>query len=132
MAMQEAKLLFQPDASAPAMGRRVLESLSDTLTPSALDDARLLLTELLTNAIQHAHLSDNDRISVSVRREPLGVVLVEVSDPGDGLPPPDARPPGSGNGWGFILLDRLADEWGIEPVPDGGTRAWFRLGQRDG
>jgi anti-sigma regulatory factor (Ser/Thr protein kinase) len=130
MAMQEARVLFQPDPWAPAMGRRVLDSLSDTLAPSTLDDARLLLTELLTNAIRHAHLSDDDRISVAVLREPSGV-LVEVSDPGDGPPPPDARRPGSGSGWGFTLLDRLADEWGIEPLPDGGTLAWFRLGRRD-
>src|SRR5262245_49341538 len=131
MAMQEAKVLFQPEASAPAMGRRVLDGLSDTMAPSILDDARLLLTELLTNAIQHAHLSLDDRISVSVRREPTGL-LVEVADPGDGMPPSGERRPGSGSGWGLILLDRLADEWGIEPLSDGGTLAWFRLGLRDG
>ena len=129
--MQEARVLFQPEASAPAMGRRLLEGLSDTLTPSTLDDARLLLTELVTNAIRHAHLAPEDRISVSVRRESAGL-LVEVADPGDGLPPPSAPRPGSGSGWGLILLDRLADEWGIDPMPDGGTLAWFRLRQRDG
>jgi anti-sigma regulatory factor (Ser/Thr protein kinase) len=135
MAMQEARVLFQPEASAPAMGRRVLEGLSDTLAPSTLDDARLLLTELLTNAIQHAHLERDERISVSVRREPTAL-LVEVADPGDGLPDGSSlaasRRPGSGSGWGLVLLDRLADEWGIEALPDGGTLAWFRLGQPDG
>jgi anti-sigma regulatory factor (Ser/Thr protein kinase) len=131
MAMQEARVLFQPDASAPAMGRRVLDGLSDTLSLSTLDDARLLLTELLTNAIQHANLTRDDRISVSVQRESRGV-LVEVADPGEGLPTTGARRPGSGSGWGLILLDRLADEWGIEPLPAGGTLAWFRLRQRDG
>jgi anti-sigma regulatory factor (Ser/Thr protein kinase) len=131
MAMQEAKVMFQPEPSAPAMGRRILDGLSDTLAPSTLDDARLLLTELLTNAIRHAHLSRDDRIAVSVRRERAGL-LVEVADPGDGLPPSDQRRPRTGSGWGLTLLDRLADEWGIEPLPDGGTLAWFRLGQRDG
>ncbi|MGH3027829.1 MAG: ATP-binding protein [Gaiellaceae bacterium] len=129
MAMQEAKVLFQPDASAPAMGRRLLDGLSDTMPPSTLDDARLLLTELLTNAIQHAHLSQDDRISVSVRRQATGLV-VEVADSGDGIPGSAAQRPGSGSGWGLTLLDRLADEWGIEPLPDGGTLAWFHLGER--
>lgn len=131
MAMQEAKVLFQPEVSAPAMGRRVLDGLSDTMAPSTLHDARLLLTELLTNAIQHAHLDRDDRISVSVRREPTGL-LVEVADPGDGFPPAGVRRPDWGSGWGLILLDRLADEWGIEALPDGGgTLAWFRLDQPD-
>lgn len=126
MAMQEARMLFRPDATAPAMGRRILDGLVDELPLSTLDDARLLLTELITNAIQHGHLEHGDRISVTVRRE-AAALLVEVSDPGDGIPPLDGRPPGSSNGWGMTLLDRLADSWGVEPVPDGGTFAWFRL-----
>jgi anti-sigma regulatory factor (Ser/Thr protein kinase) len=131
MAMREARLLFQPEVSAPAMGRRVLDGLSDTLAPSTLDDARLLLTELLTNAIKHAHLNADDRISVAVRRDARGL-LVEVADPGDGLPPPGERRPGLSSGWGLILLDRLADEWAIESPAEGGTLAWFRLGERAG
>jgi two-component sensor histidine kinase len=129
MAMQEARVLFRPDATAPAMGRRILDGLGDRLPVGMLDDARLLLTELITNAIQHGHLEHGDKISVTVRRETAGVV-VEVADPGDGISPSDGQPPGSGSGWGLTLLDRLADSWGIEPVADGGTRAWFRLAER--
>jgi two-component sensor histidine kinase len=124
MSMLEARLLFGPEATAAAMGRRVLEGLSDGLEPSTLDDARLLLTELIANAIQHGNLDGADRISVVVRRQ-AGDVIVEVTDPGQGVPA--AVRPGSGNGWGLTLLERLADEWGIDPRPDGGTVAWFRL-----
>ena len=129
MAMQEAKVLFRPAATAPAMARRLLDGLGDGLEPSLLDDARLLLTELITNAIQHGHLERGDQIAVTVRREADGII-VEVVDPGDGMPPLDSRGPGSGSGWGLTLLERLADEWGVEPVPDGGTLAWFRLAKR--
>ena len=83
-----------------------------------LDDARLLLTELITNAIRHGHLEHGDRIAVTIRRE-AAALLVEVSDPGDGIAPSDSRPPGSGDGWGLTLLDRLAEAWGVEPLPDG-------------
>ena len=127
--MQEARVLFRPNASAPAMGRRILDGLADGLSISMLDDARLLLTELITNAIQHGHLEHGDRISLTVRREAAGIV-VEVSDPGDGIPSSDGRPPTSRNGWGLTLLERLADAWGVEAVPEGGTRAWFRLAER--
>lgn len=125
--MHEARLLFGPGVSAPAMGRRALDGLSDGLAPSTLDDARLLLTELIANAIRHGDLDGGDQISVVVRRQADGVV-VEVSDPGVG--PPIVLQPGSRSGWGLTLLDRLADEWGLEPNPDGGTRAWFRLTER--
>jgi anti-sigma regulatory factor (Ser/Thr protein kinase) len=122
-------MLFRPNATAPAMGRRILDALADGLPLGVLEDARLLLTELITNAIQHGHLEHGDRIAVTIRRE-AAALLVEVSDPGDGIPPSDGRPPGSGGGWGLTLLDRLADAWGVEPVPDGGTLAWFRLTER--
>ena len=124
MSMREAKLLFGPEATAAAMGRRVLDGLSDGLEPTRLDDARLLLTELIANAIQHGNLDAADRISVVLRRGADGI-LVEVADPGEGVPV--AVEPGSGNGWGLTLLERLADEWGLEPRVDGGTLAWFRL-----
>ena len=129
MAMQEARVLFRPDATAPAMGRRILDGMGDGLAPSMLEDARLLLTELITNAIQHGHLERGDRISVTVRREAAGII-VEVADPGDGIPQPSDNDRGSESGWGLTLLERLADEWGVEPVPDGGTLAWFRLAER--
>lgn len=126
--MREAKLLFGPEATAAAMGRRVLDGLSDGLEPSRLDDARLLLTELIANAIQHGHLGEADLISVVLLRRSDGIV-VEVADAGDGVPIAVERP-GSGNGWGLTLVDRLANEWGLEPRPDGGTLAWFRLTNR--
>ena len=125
-------MLFRPEASAPAMGRRILDGLSDRFAPSLLDDARLLLTELVTNAIQHGRLDGRDRISVTVHLE-ADCVLVEVADPGEGFPATGGRQPGTGSGWGLALVDRLADEWGVEPLlPEGGTLAWFRLIQRDG
>lgn len=126
--MREAKLLFGPEATAAAMGRRVLDGLSDGLEPNRLDDARLLLTELIANAIQHGNLDGADRISVVLRRRADGIV-VEVADPGQGAPVA-AVEPSSGNGWGLTLLERLADEWGLEPRSDGGTLAWFRLVHR--
>ena len=128
MSMREARLLFGPDPTAAAMGRRVLDGLSDGLEPSRLDDARLLLTELITNAIQHGNLDGADRIAVVLRRRADGLV-VKVADPGYGPPPEDVRT-SPGNGWGLTLLDRLADEWGLETRPDGGTLAWFRLAHR--
>jgi two-component sensor histidine kinase len=128
MSMREAKLLFGPEPTAAAMGRRVLDGLSDGLEPTRLDDARLLLTELIANAIQHGNLDGADLISVVLRRR-ADAVVVEVADPGDGVPV--VVEPGSGNGWGLTLLERLADEWGLEPRPHGGTLAWFRLTHRE-
>lgn len=127
MTMREARVLFRPSNTAPAMGRRMLEALGDEIGLDTLDDARLLLTELLTNAIRHGGLERDDRISVCIQQEVSGL-LVEVADPGGGLGSSVTRHEiGPGSGWGLFLLDRIADDWGIEDRLGGGTVAWFRL-----
>jgi hypothetical protein len=56
------------------------------------------------------------------------VVRVEVLDSGDGFVPKpgvraqQAREPG---GWGLVLVERIADRWGVET--DDETMVWFEL-----
>jgi anti-sigma regulatory factor (Ser/Thr protein kinase) len=61
--MEEARISFRPGETAPAMGRRVIEGLSDRVPRRTLDDAKLLLSELMTNAIRHAGPTDAETIS---------------------------------------------------------------------
>jgi two-component sensor histidine kinase len=127
MAMQEARISLSPSHSAPAMSRRVLDALGDDIGRRVRDDARLLLTELVTNSIRHAHLRVDDRISVRIRREDAGL-LVEVTDPGSGFSVESSQSAQTG-GWGLLLLDRLSQDWGVENYPGRGTTVWFRLGR---
>jgi anti-sigma regulatory factor (Ser/Thr protein kinase) len=92
---------------------------------SALDDARLLVSELVGNSMRHARLGPNDTIRVTAEVE-NGRLRVDVIDGGRGGGPPVAggiRPsPGAESGWGLYLVETLATRWG-----HGAGRYWFEL-----
>ena len=116
---------------AAAEARRALDGLSGQLPERRLRDVRLLVSELVTNAVRHAQLTAGDRIRLRVRLE-AEAVRVEVHDPGRGFelrsPQPD---PARASGWGLFLVDELADRWGMEPT-DPGTSIWFEVDRGDG
>jgi anti-sigma regulatory factor (Ser/Thr protein kinase) len=119
----EVELARDPDS--PAEARRALGEVSDHLSPRRLEDAQLLVSELVTNAIRHAGLDDGDLIKLIVVAGERAL-RIEVCDPGHGFdvtePDPDpARP----SGWGLYLVRELSDRWGVEQSLQ--TRVWFEL-----
>jgi hypothetical protein len=118
---------FRPHDTAPAMARRVLDGLSGRVPVDVLDDARLLLTELMTSAVLHAGGGEEETISVAVEAA-SAELFVEVSMrvPASGSGGPGVAP-FPGTGWGLIILDRLADAWGVREHAGTTTSAWFRL-----
>jgi anti-sigma regulatory factor (Ser/Thr protein kinase) len=119
----EVALARDPDS--PAEARRALGEVSDHLSPRRLEDAQLLVSELVTNAIRHAGLHDDDLIQLIVVAGDRAL-RIEVCDPGHGFevtePDPDpARP----SGWGLYLVRELSDRWGVESSVQ--TRVWFEL-----
>ncbi|MDH6123970.1 SpoIIE family protein phosphatase [Kitasatospora sp. GP82] len=97
-----------------------------------VDTAELLASELVTNAIRHT-----DRDAMFTARlyresapsgEPLGRarLRVEVEDESDLWP--TRRTPGeqASSGRGLMLVEALADGWGVEPRGTG-KRMWFEL-----
>jgi anti-sigma regulatory factor (Ser/Thr protein kinase) len=85
----------------------------------------LLLSELVTNAIQHGGAGPHETIQVRLASTAKRV-RVEVFDPGPNGPGPRNRLEPQG-GYGLLLVDRLATGWGREKVPAGGSLAWFEL-----
>jgi anti-sigma regulatory factor (Ser/Thr protein kinase) len=123
----ELHLERTPDSAAEA--RRALADVADQVSARRLEDARLLVSELVTNAIRHAGLSDSDRITLIFEVDD-DLLRIEVCDPGPGFdlsePTPDpARP----SGWGLYLVRELSDRWGVER--NGETRVWFELDRED-
>ncbi|MEX2406477.1 MAG: PAS domain S-box protein [Actinomycetota bacterium] len=121
-AVVERRFPSEPEAAASA--RRALDLIGQRLSRWALENAKLLVSELVTNAVRHGpHRSGAEvRLRATLRPD---AVRVEVTDEGVGF----VQPPASGllavGGWGLVLVDRVADRWGIE---DGGpTRVWFEL-----
>lgn len=89
--------------------------------PAWLDDAVLVVAELVCNGVQHS----NSPITLGLALRG-GRVTVSVADGLDTVPVPRATSPLAENGRGFAIIDVLADGWGVEPQPRG-KRVWVRL-----
>jgi anti-sigma regulatory factor (Ser/Thr protein kinase) len=126
----ELELASGVDAAAEA--RRALDEFEGELSDRRMRDVRLLVSEIVTNAVRHAGLPHGDPIRLVIAAE-NGVLRVEVHDRGAGFRPHLVKPepdPEGGSGWGLFLVDELADRWGVEgSVP--GTRIWFEVDRPD-
>jgi anti-sigma regulatory factor (Ser/Thr protein kinase) len=121
----EVMLRLRPTPAAVGRARQQLDRLREHLTDDAYEDARLMVSELVTNSLRHASLSTDQEIElVMVLRS--DTLRVEVGDPGPGFEPrPRAVDASAESGWGLFLVARLADRWGVEH--DGLQRVWFEL-----
>ena len=122
----ERRLPVSPEAASVA--RHALDGLAVQLGGGRLRDVRLLVSELVTNAVRHANLSDGDVISLVVELAEHAL-RVEVHDPGGGFVPSAPSPdPSRPSGWGLYLVAELADRWGVDS--DEETLVWFELDRR--
>ena len=118
------RALYKIDAQpeGPALARRIIaEELSTVLSPSQLDDVKLMVSELVTNGIVHGRLESNDGpvlLDVCVN----GDIRCAVLDDGPGFA---ARIREHDNGgWGLRLVEQLSDRWGMQVSPRH-TEVWF-------
>jgi anti-sigma regulatory factor (Ser/Thr protein kinase) len=122
------ELTLPATAQAPSMARSAFrQSLPRGHQSDRSADAELLVSELVTNCVLHADPPAGDPISfvLGVEAERL---RVEVSDGGKGFSPTSTSHDGvSGSGWGLRLVDQLADDWGVDRGPKGGTTVWFEM-----
>lgn len=114
------------DVQAPEAARKAAaDCLRGRVTASMLDNARLLVTELVTNSLRRSGASACEGVVVRVELT-RGVVYLEVEDPGRGgkIAP---RSPVETGGFGLNLMQTLSERWGIERAPSGRTRVWVQL-----
>jgi anti-sigma regulatory factor (Ser/Thr protein kinase) len=110
-------------SDSPAKARSWLCSLVATdHDQGGILDALLLLSELVTNSVQHA---EGDLIQVLASQD-QGLLRIEVCDGGNGLPAVRRLPDqDDSHGRGLLLLDVLADRWGTNRT--GGACVWFEI-----
>ena len=122
--LPEIDLRLRPDVNSPAEARRSVEALRPSLNDLVVDDAVLLVSEIVSNSVRHASLDKSDAIQVRVRGSD-SMLRVDVIDPGPGFDPDRVDPSECEGGWGLRLLDRLATRWGVER--NDMTKVWFEL-----
>jgi anti-sigma regulatory factor (Ser/Thr protein kinase) len=112
-----------PDVHAPVVARRALERFSSQLENDVVERSRLVITEVVTNAVKHAGLTATQRIDLEIGLAD-DLLRIEITDDGPGFELAvgrRGRDDGSG-GWGLFLVDRLTDRWGVDFRHS--TRVW--------
>jgi anti-sigma regulatory factor (Ser/Thr protein kinase) len=116
------------EAEAPAIAREVVASalVGVRVAEDRIEDLRLLTSEIVTNAIRHAGLEAGDTIGLAVDVSEERV-RVRVEDDGPGFEPAEVEGPfpGKAGGWGLVLVQQLADAWGV--VRNDPNLVWFEL-----
>ncbi|HJR97904.1 MAG TPA: ATP-binding protein [Actinomycetota bacterium] len=120
---------LDPTPRAVKLARDALDRFRGRLPDRTIEDARLLISELVTNSVRHASLPPDQPIEVKLGLDGRRL-RVEVVDQGPGFPSrPRTEGPPSGFGRGLFLVDRIATAWGTRT--DGATHVWFELEPSD-
>ncbi|WP_165969067.1 ATP-binding protein [Actinomadura sp. KC06] len=88
-------------------------------------DGRLIVSELVTNALVHG---DGPIVLRVVQDERDGLPVIEVRDDGDGRPVIRAENHTAIGGRGLLMVAGLAHSWGTRSLPEGGKVAWAKCG----
>jgi anti-sigma regulatory factor (Ser/Thr protein kinase) len=102
-------------------------------------DAELIMSEYVTNAIRYTACASGAIIHISVAAT-ARTVRVEVADPGPPGPANPPVPPTAGHGGlmvngadesgrGFLIVDALATRWGHFGIGGGQLTAWAEFGE---
>jgi anti-sigma regulatory factor (Ser/Thr protein kinase) len=115
-------------ASAGEVRRQLIEDLqSRHIHVSSVEEAALLVTELVGNAVRHARPLPGGRILVSWRVE-AGRLQVRVTDGGNTTEEPHLAHagPNDTHGRGLAIVDALSALWGVD-TSRGSTTVWATL-----
>uniref|UniRef100_A0AAU3GWL6 protein-serine/threonine phosphatase n=1 Tax=Streptomyces sp. NBC_01401 TaxID=2903854 RepID=A0AAU3GWL6_9ACTN len=125
-ARRSAMTIAQAEPERIASARQQLrELLHDWGDAEQVDSAELMVSEMSTNVLVH---TDGDALLVAEVTGERGRrrLRVEVADASDELP--HTRRPGemASSGRGLMLMEMLADVWGVDPRGEGKS-IWFEL-----
>jgi anti-sigma regulatory factor (Ser/Thr protein kinase) len=114
-------LPFRPEAVREA--RSIVRHYGRGLDTAIVEDAELLASEVVTNAVRHGGPAIEFAVAVDAAS-----MTVRVSDGSRSLPAlrnDSAFDEPSGRG--LRMVDQVATEWGVELVAGDGKTVWFRL-----
>jgi anti-sigma regulatory factor (Ser/Thr protein kinase) len=122
----EHRATFELAPEAASQARAVVSAeLGRAVSAKVLEDATLLVSELVSNAVRHSPKAGTTGIELRLKVDPERVRVV-VSDPGAGFVAEPRLPTASeSSGWGLYLVDRIADRWGM--VTKDRSEVWFEI-----
>ncbi|MFF3243042.1 SpoIIE family protein phosphatase [Streptomyces sp. NPDC002870] len=114
----------EPELIAAAR-QQVRELLHDWTNSEQIDSAVLLVSEMVTNVLVH---TDGTALLVAevASGDAARRLRVEVADTGDELPHKLRPGEMASSGRGLLLMEMLADAWGVDPRGEGKS-VWFEL-----
>jgi anti-sigma regulatory factor (Ser/Thr protein kinase) len=100
-----------PTSAAPATAREFVASRLRTWDViDRFPDIELLVSELVTNAVRHAH----SEVEVTIDLLDSECVRLEVRDRSERLPTVRPLESAREGGWGLHIVGRIAQRWGLE------------------
>jgi hypothetical protein len=130
-------VISKPLCPVPEEARTARQFVRDRLTTWGLshliEDAELIIAELVVNAVRHGLRTASPIASTSVRLcllRRVGEVMLAVTDPSNEAPQP--RKPGwaGENGRGLQIVSALSYVWGWSPIEGRGKAVWAVLRYR--
>ncbi len=126
MVSMRVQRFVRADATAPSQARDALVDLSPQVPPRAAQDLRLLVSELVTNAVKHAGLRKGEKIELDVRTRPEHAEVKVRYPEHVRFAPTLPAEPDEASRWGLLLVDRISDRWSLVETDDR-VLAWFEL-----
>ena len=127
MPLLTATIDLPPEATSVPLARRLVRDvLRAWNAPHDLEDAELLVAEVVSNVVDHVG-GEVFTLELSLRE---GVLQVGVVDGSSIRPIVRELSLERERGRGMQLVDRIADRWGADDH-DGGKRVWFELTSSD-
>src|ERR1022692_3011246 len=119
------RITLPPVGPADGRARRATSDLLAAWGIGHLEEtATLLVSELVGNAVRHASVSG---LPLELRLETAGTWLrIEVLDADPRPPQPRTPAELDESGFGFVLVEALADKWGVSLASTGKT-VWVEL-----
>lgn len=114
-------LRLRGERQAPAIARRTAASILRGTVPVDVEMVSLLVNELVVRVLHRADPNEPVDVRLEITPTLLRVNVAAAPSP-NGEP---ASPPTLNAGWTLLMIDRVADRWGVDD--DRAVRVWFEV-----